>query len=102
MNEDFNWAVKLNRITLEVIGLWPMPAKNHRDKLICNLRVFLIVLMSTSFLIIPSIHFLIRICSDIILVVDNLMFVLPIITCWIRMIIFWWKKEGKINYTIII
>jgi len=89
--------MKLNRITLDFIGLWPKIVQNTRQKLMCNFRVFIIFLGITCDILIPSIHSLIRIYGDVILMLDNLQITLPAISCLIRIIIFWWKKEGRHN-----
>ncbi|XP_025989890.2 odorant receptor 67c-like [Solenopsis invicta] len=60
----------------------------------CNFRVLVVFLSITFGLLIPSIHSLTRIFGDIILMLDNLQFTLPAISCSIRIAIFWWKKEA--------
>ncbi|XP_011861754.1 PREDICTED: uncharacterized protein LOC105558595 isoform X1 [Vollenhovia emeryi] len=92
--QDFEWAVKLNRLTLDFIGLWPKTAQNPRQKLMCNFRVFVVFLGVMFGVVIPSIHSLIRISGDIMLMIDNLQLTLPAISCSIRIGIFWWKKEA--------
>ncbi|KYQ55331.1 hypothetical protein ALC60_05956 [Trachymyrmex zeteki] len=93
---DFEWAVKLNRITLDFIGLWPKTAQNPRQKLMCNFRVLIVFTAITFGVLIPSIHSFIRIYGDNMLMIDNLQFTLPAISCSIRIVIFWWKKEAII------
>lgn len=100
MNIDFEWAVRLNRICLNFIGLWPKTAKNPRQKLLFDLRVFIVFLGITIGIVVPAIHALIQIRKDVMLMIDNLQFTLPIISCSIRIFIFWWKKEGKCNFII--
>ncbi|KYN09027.1 hypothetical protein ALC57_18994 [Trachymyrmex cornetzi] len=92
----FEWAVKLNRFALNLIGLWPKTAQNFRQKLMCNFRVLVVFLSVTLGLLIPSIHSLTRIFGDIVLMLDNLQFTLPAISCLIRIVIFWWKQEAVI------
>ncbi|XP_072752158.1 odorant receptor 4-like isoform X1 [Anoplolepis gracilipes] len=92
--KDFEWAVKLNRICLELIGLWPKTAENPRQKLLCDLRVLVVFLGITFGVLVPSVHSLIIIQGDLMLMLDNLQFVLPAVSCSIRIIIFWWKKEA--------
>ncbi|XP_025074911.1 uncharacterized protein LOC112552860, partial [Pogonomyrmex barbatus] len=92
----FEWAVKLNRIILDVIGLWPKAAQSTREKLMCNFRVLIVFLAVTCGVLIPSLHSLIRIYGDLMLMIDNLQFTLPAISCSIRIVIFWWKKEAII------
>ncbi|XP_039307775.1 odorant receptor 49b [Solenopsis invicta] len=94
--QDFEWAVKLNRITLDFIGLWPQIAQDPRKKFMCNFRVLIVFVAVTFGVLIPSIHSFIRIYGDIMLMIDNLQFTLPAISCTIRIIIFWWKKEAII------
>ncbi|KYN30842.1 Putative odorant receptor 13a [Trachymyrmex septentrionalis] len=93
-NYYFEWAVKLNRITLDFIGLWPKTARNPRQKLMCNFRVLIVFIAITFGVLIPSIHSFLKIYGDIMLMIDNLQFTLPAISCSIRIAIFWWKKEA--------
>ncbi|CAL1687670.1 unnamed protein product [Lasius platythorax] len=91
---DFEWAVQLNRFALDLIGLWPKITQSQRQKLLCDLRVLAVFLGVTLGVLIPSIHSLIKIQGDIMLMMDNLQFTLPAVSCSIRIVIFWWKKEA--------
>ncbi|XP_067205434.1 odorant receptor 13a-like [Linepithema humile] len=93
---DFEWAVKLNRFSLKLIGLWPKTEHSIQEKLMYNLRPPIVALTLTIGILIPSIHSLIRIRSNIMLLMDNLQFTLPAITCTLRIVIFWWKKKAVI------
>ncbi|EGI59038.1 hypothetical protein G5I_12829, partial [Acromyrmex echinatior] len=79
---------------LELIGLWPRFEQTTWEKCLCNLRVLLTFLFIIFVLMIPALYSLIRIHFDILLVTDNLMSTLPIITCVLRLVIFWWKREA--------
>ena len=92
---DFEWAVKLNRFSLELIGLWPKFEQTTWEKRVYNLRALLIFLLIIFVLMIPAIHSLIRIRFDILLVADNLMCTLPVSGCLLRLVIFWWKRKGR-------
>lgn len=92
---DYEWAVQLNRYSLELIGLWPKSRQSAREKLACNLRTFLVLVAIALVIVIPAVHSLIRIYKDFMLLIDNLQYTLPPITCMIRIMIFWWKKKGK-------
>ncbi|XP_072751890.1 uncharacterized protein [Anoplolepis gracilipes] len=92
--QDFKWAVRLHRFSLELVGLWPNSVQTTWERYICNLRTLLVFLTVSSIVIIPALHSLIRIHSDILLVTDNLQFTLPIITNMLKIVIFWWKKEA--------
>ncbi|XP_067205201.1 odorant receptor 33a-like isoform X2 [Linepithema humile] len=92
--QDFEWAVKLNRYSLELIGLWPKFEQTTREKYMSNLRVLFVFSLLMLVIVIPAIHSLIRVRSNIMIVIDNLQFILPIITSVLRLVIFWWKKEA--------
>ncbi|XP_020295862.1 odorant receptor Or2-like, partial [Pseudomyrmex gracilis] len=98
LGTDFEWAVQLNRYSLELIGLWPKSKRTRREKLLCNSRALITFFAAISILI-PIVHSLIKIHSDIILVIDNLQFTLPITTSAVRIVIFWWKKEAITSLT---
>ncbi|XP_025989905.2 odorant receptor 49b [Solenopsis invicta] len=93
---DFEWAVKLNRFTLDILGLWPKNIQNPWQKLICNLRALISAIGILICLFIPSIYSLIKIFGDSLLMLDNLQITLPVVSCSIRIILFWWKKEAII------
>ncbi|XP_011861181.1 PREDICTED: odorant receptor 13a-like [Vollenhovia emeryi] len=95
-NRDLEWAVKLNRFTLDYLGIWPKNEQNPWQKLMCNFRVLIAVLGMTLCLVIPSIHSLIKIFGNTLLMLDNLQFTLPVISCAIRIVVLWWKKEAII------
>jgi len=94
---DLEWAIKLNRISLEVLGLWPKVEKIPREKLTRNLYILAILLLVIFGILLPCIHSLIETHEDIISIIEHLQCILPIITCIIRIVIFWWKKEGIIT-----
>ncbi|XP_026826808.1 odorant receptor 49b isoform X1 [Ooceraea biroi] len=91
---DFEWAVKLNRFSLKLLGLWPMTEDNVPENIMYKSRPLIIILILTFGFLVPSIHSLIRIRSNIMLLIDNLQYTLPTITCAIRVVVFWWKKEA--------
>ncbi|XP_011706594.1 PREDICTED: uncharacterized protein LOC105461786 [Wasmannia auropunctata] len=59
----------------------------------CNFRV-LVTFLGLIGVLTPSMHSLIKIFGDNLLMLDNLQFTLPILSSLIQIIIFWWKKEG--------
>ncbi|KAH0954192.1 OrU6, partial [Eciton burchellii] len=89
----FEWAVKLNRISLKMIGLWPKTEELPREKLKCNLYMLLTLLMLLTVGVFPCALSLLRTRSNFMLMIEVLQFILPLITCIIRLLIFWWKKE---------
>ncbi|XP_039307804.1 odorant receptor 43a isoform X2 [Solenopsis invicta] len=60
----------------------------------CNFRVLAVFLSITFGLLIPLLHSLTRIFGNLVLMLDNLQFTLPLMSCSIRIAIFWWKKEA--------
>ncbi|KAH0954247.1 OrU15 [Eciton burchellii] len=90
------WAMKLHRTSLELIGLWPNTRLDFREKLMCDFRALLAFLVVTIGILMPSIHSLIIIRSNIELAIDNLQCSLPVLTVVIRIVLFWWKKEALI------
>lgn len=98
MNVDYEWAIKLNHLSLNLMGLWPKAAQCNRQKLLCNLRTLVTFLSLTVGILVPSIYTLIGMHGNILLLIDDLQFILAGASCTIRVIIFWWKKEGKYNF----
>ncbi|XP_029168461.1 odorant receptor Or2-like [Nylanderia fulva] len=78
-----------------MVGLWPKLEQNSEKKLTCTLRVFVICIGFS--LIIPAIHSLIRIHTDIMLAIDNLHYTLPLISSLMRLMVFWWKKKALVT-----
>ncbi|XP_067205206.1 odorant receptor 9a-like [Linepithema humile] len=95
--QDFEWAVKLNRYCLEVAGLWPKSDLTAWNKVMCNLRTLLVFFSIFFGLVIPTTHSLIKVKGDIMLMIDNLQFTLPIIATLLKITILWWKKEALIS-----
>ncbi|XP_050447468.1 odorant receptor 43a-like [Cataglyphis hispanica] len=88
----FEWATKLNRFTLNIIGLWPGIYENTRDRLLSDLRTIFCFFLIVFVCLIPSIHSLVRTWSDMIAKIDNLQFTLPLMIVVIKVIIIRWNK----------
>ncbi|GAB1864519.1 Odorant receptor [Camponotus japonicus] len=91
---DFKWAVELNRYSLELIGLWPKMEETTREKLMANVRVFLLIIMVTFVCVIPCIHSLIRVWGDLMSMTDNLQFTLPLVSMIMKLVIMWSKRAA--------
>ncbi|XP_018060139.1 PREDICTED: uncharacterized protein LOC108694957 [Atta colombica] len=91
---DFEWAVELNRYSLEFIGLWPKMKETMQEKLMSNIRVLLLIIMVTFFGVIPCIHSLIRVWGDLMSMTDNLQFTLPLVSMIMKLIVMWSKKAA--------
>ncbi|XP_011879043.1 PREDICTED: odorant receptor 43a-like isoform X2 [Vollenhovia emeryi] len=90
---DLEWAIGINRFTLQMIGLWPDETLSSRQKFLANLRAFVIFTTLVTVSIIPSLFSLIRVWSDMIAMIDNLQITLPITATAMKIIIMWLRKE---------
>lgn len=90
---DLDWAIGLNRRMLKVIGLWPVNDKGMCDVLLSKVRLIFVatVIFVTT---IPALTSLIRVRSDMMLVIDNLQFTMPLLITTVKIFIIWYKKEG--------
>ncbi|XP_018376865.1 PREDICTED: uncharacterized protein LOC108770068 [Trachymyrmex cornetzi] len=91
---DFEWAVELNRYSLEFIGLWPKMKETTQEKFMSNIRVLLLIIMVSFFGVIPCIHSLIRVWGDLMSMTDNLQFTLPLASMIMKLIVMWSKKAA--------
>ncbi|XP_024893729.1 uncharacterized protein LOC112468678 [Temnothorax curvispinosus] len=92
---DLEWAIGINRFTLEMIGLWPDEKLSNRQKFLANLRAFVIFTTLITVSIIPSIFSLVRVWNDMIAIIDNLQITLPFSATAVKIIIMWLRKEGE-------
>ncbi|XP_070170078.1 odorant receptor 43a-like isoform X2 [Polyergus mexicanus] len=65
-----------------------------REKLIANIRVFLLIIMVTFVCVIPCIHSLIRVWGDLMSMTDNLQFTLPLVSMIMKLVIMWSKRAA--------
>lgn len=97
---DFEWAVHLNRITLNFIGIWPSAHENVHKKFLSNARAaFFFISIALTF-IIPLIHSLVKIWGDLVLMIDNLQFTIPLLMVIIKGVTLWWKKTGMLQHEV--
>ncbi|XP_029672539.1 odorant receptor 30a-like, partial [Formica exsecta] len=93
---DLEWAIKLNRFTLNIAGLWPRNYENVYDRFLSDFRTTFSFLLIVFFGLIPSIHSLMRTWGDMIAKIDNLQFTLPLVIVIIKLVIIRWKKTDLI------
>ncbi|KYN05656.1 Odorant receptor Or2 [Cyphomyrmex costatus] len=86
------WAISLNRCMLKIIGLWPEENKNQREELLSKIRFLLNVIMLIIVLTIPALMSLIRVWGDMILMIDNLQYTLPLLITTLKVFIMWYNK----------
>lgn len=94
---DFIWAVQLNRLGLELIGLWPKSGEVSKNKFASDLRVIIIFVIIGFISGIPLTCSLIRVWGDMILMVDNLQITLPLLVVLLKLVIMRWKQTGMIR-----
>ncbi|RLU21063.1 ObirOr5-U64 [Ooceraea biroi] len=89
---DFEWAIKLNRLTLSMVGIWPNVHGDNCDDYFSDLRTMFSLFLFVFIGMIPAIHSLMRTWGDMIATIDNLQFSLPLLTTIIKLVILRWKK----------
>ncbi|CAL1687675.1 unnamed protein product [Lasius platythorax] len=95
---DFVWAVKLNRLGLELIGLWPRSDEvANKTKFASDLRVAIIFVIVTFISGIPLVCSLIRVWGDMILMVDNLQVTLPLLMVSLKLVVMRWKRTALLS-----
>ncbi|XP_039307333.1 odorant receptor 43a isoform X2 [Solenopsis invicta] len=94
-NADFEWATRLNRFVLNIVGIWPSAHKNAYDKFLSNLHVTFVIAIILFVGEIPAIHSLVRTWGDLLSMIDNLQFSLPFTIAIIKLIDIWWKKTAS-------
>ncbi|KAH0954480.1 OrU30, partial [Eciton burchellii] len=95
----FEWATQLNYLMLNIVGIWPKAHKSIYDKFFSDLRTAIIFIVLIFMGIIPAIHSLMRIWGDIMSMIDNVQYSLPIITTVLKLVVIWWKR---IDLTLVI
>ncbi|XP_070170149.1 odorant receptor 10-like [Polyergus mexicanus] len=90
---DFEWAIELNRLTLNWIGLWPINDKVDTKKFRSDMRMGLTFITITFFFLIPLVCALMRVWGDITLMIDNLRITLPVLSVLLKFIIMRWKQS---------
>ncbi|XP_025161026.1 odorant receptor 85b-like [Harpegnathos saltator] len=82
---------------LKIIGLWPPDNRDHRK--ITKSRFRLVYNLTTMFFIltIPAFAALIRVWGDMILMVDNLIYSLPMTISVFKVCIIWYKQKALVS-----
>lgn len=93
---DYNWVITLNRSCLDLFGVWPEHDKTSRKKLMMNVRVIIISNIIIWSTIIPTFHSLIRIWGNIMSMIDNLQYSLPLTIAIMKLVLLWRKKKGTV------
>ncbi|XP_025161024.1 odorant receptor Or2 [Harpegnathos saltator] len=90
--EDLEWAIGLNRRMLKIVGLWPLENKDTNVALLSKLQLLFNV-ATLIFVLIPALWSLIRVWGDMMLMIDNLQYTLPLLITALKVSILWSKRE---------
>ena len=91
---DLEWAISLNRCMLKIIGLWPKESKIRCEELLSKIQFLFNVIMLIFVLTIPALMSLIKVWGDMILMIDNLQYTLPLLITMLKVFIMWYNKGG--------
>ncbi|XP_028048475.2 odorant receptor Or2, partial [Monomorium pharaonis] len=89
---DLEWAIGLNRCLLKIVGLWPEKNKEQRKEFLSKIRLLFNIFTLIFVLTIPALVSLIRVWGDMILMIDNLQYTLPLLITTLKVFIMWYKK----------
>lgn len=89
---DFVWAIELQRLGFEMIGLWSNTEK-FKKSLWPKIRVGVIFIL-LIFISIPTICAVIRVWGDMVLLIDNLQITIPMLIVSVKYVILRWKQTG--------
>ncbi|XP_012523282.1 odorant receptor 43a [Monomorium pharaonis] len=89
---DFEWAVKIHRLSLETMGLWPKYDKYNKNNLWLKLRVGIILVLLIFVTNVPMIHAIIQVWGNMVLVIENLRSILPLLIASVKYVIMLWKQ----------
>ncbi|XP_019695860.2 odorant receptor 43a-like [Harpegnathos saltator] len=92
--KDFKRAIGLNRLMLKIVGLWP-PDNRDAHKIVKSRFRFGYNLITLLFILtIPAFAALVRVWGDMILMIDNLIYTLPLSIIVLKICILWYKQEA--------
>ncbi|KAF3054332.1 Odorant receptor 058 [Nylanderia fulva] len=90
---DFVWATQLNRLSLELVGLWPKTDGIVKRRLGPDFRAGFAFIMITFVSGIPMIHALMRVWGDMTLMIENLRITLPTAINLLKLVVMRWKQS---------
>ncbi|XP_076245376.1 uncharacterized protein LOC143185931, partial [Calliopsis andreniformis] len=96
---DYEWAVKLNRYALEVVGLWPEDYRGKK-KFFATLRVVVILILLMSVMTVPVLCILIVNRNNLIIFLDDLGYAIPLVISHIKFVVMYKHKKRKLAYPI--
>ena len=88
------WAIHLQRLGFEMVGLWPKPNKCTKKSLWPDIKIGIILILLIFVSNIPMIRTIIHVWGNIVLVIDTLHTTLPLIVVSMKYIIILRKRMG--------
>ncbi|XP_025989866.2 odorant receptor 22c-like [Solenopsis invicta] len=82
--KDFVWAIKMHRLNFEILGLWPKDEKYETNNLWSKFRISIILCLIIFVTFVPTVHAVIQVWSNMVLVVDNLRIALTFLTILLK------------------
>ncbi|CAD6244590.1 GSCOCT00013406001.3-RA-CDS, partial [Cotesia congregata] len=94
-NKLFEWAIGLHRKALKISGLWLYPKSTKwYIKILMDLQSPFFAASVIVFFSTPEIFALIRVWSDLTLVVDNFLSFIPVFSGQIKLLVLWTKRKA--------
>ncbi|XP_018376854.1 PREDICTED: uncharacterized protein LOC108770059 [Trachymyrmex cornetzi] len=84
---DFMWAIHLQRLGFEIVGLWPKSNKCTKKSLWPKIWAGIILILLIFVSTVPMIHAVIRVWGNMVLVIDSLHTTLPLVVISLKYII---------------
>ncbi|XP_025161021.1 odorant receptor 43a-like [Harpegnathos saltator] len=91
-HNDFERVVSINRLMLRIIGLWPPDNQDTRQVMKSKLRLLCSFNMVFFVLTIPALISLIRVWGDMILMIENMQYSIPLLNTIFKFYIIWQKQ----------
>lgn len=99
---DYEWAISINRLMLKLVGLWPPDNTDFHRFVGAKLRRLCSFVMFIVIFTIPCLISLIRIWGDIMLMIDNMQFSVPVVMVTLKVGIIWYNQGGIYCLNIIV
>ncbi|CAL7946690.1 unnamed protein product [Xylocopa violacea] len=90
---DYEWAVRLNRTSLKIVGLWPTEEQDTKEKFLTTLRAIVFLMVVIFVFTIPCLCDLIKQCDNLIAVINNLGYSIPLMITVMKYIVVFKKKK---------
>nr|AQN78477.1 olfactory receptor 75 [Meteorus pulchricornis] len=90
--EDLEWAISLNRVILQGLGLWTYPNESQLRTALSHIHLGMIG-VCMCFLIVPQTMAMFKVLSVPMLIVDNVGHNLPFLSAEFKLALLWYNKK---------